>query len=127
VGTETGGGLVDTTVKATTGGATETLPAYTIARIVPQIHGLVQYRWFSFDYTGVDRYLATTENTVVQLPTNMLLLEHLTGWKPYGVLAATFKPDQTGHFGITLSWKDGFAPPKFQRINSVQVGLLVMY
>ncbi len=127
IGTETGGSLVDTTVKATTGGATQTLPTYSIARLVPQIHGQLQLGPVSFDYTGVERYLATTENTVLQLQNNHLLLEHVTGWKPYGVLAATFKPDQTGHLGITLTYKDGFAPPKFQRVNTVQVGVLLIY
>jgi hypothetical protein len=95
--------------------------------LVPQIHGTLQIWHFSFDYTGVDRYLATTENAVVQLASNQLILEHLTGWKPYGVLAASFKPDQTGRFGVTLTYKDGFAPPKFQRVNTVQMGVVYMY
>jgi hypothetical protein len=79
------------------------------------------------DCTGTERYLATTENTVVQLQNNHLILEHLTGWKGYGVLTATFKPDQTGHLGITLTYKNGFAPPKFQRVNTVQAGVLLIY
>jgi hypothetical protein len=127
LGTETGDALVDTTVKATTGTASRTLPAYAIARLVPQIHGLLQLGPVSLDCTGTERYLATTENTVVQLQNNHLILEHLTGWKGYGVLTATFKPDQTGHLGITLTYKNGFAPPKFQRVNTVQAGVLLIY
>ncbi len=127
LGTETGGALVDTTVKATTGTATQTLPTYSIARLVPQIHGLLQLGPVSLDCTGTERFLATTENTVVQLQNNHLILEHLTGWKGYGVLTATFKPDQTGHLGITLTYKNGFAPPKFQRVNTVQAGVLLIY
>jgi hypothetical protein len=127
LGTETGGALIDTTVKATTGGAKATLPTYSIVRLVPQVHGELQMGPVTFDWTGVERYLATTENTVIQLPNNSLLLEHFTGWRPYSVLSATFKPDQSGHFGVTLSYKDGYAPPKFQRINAVQVGVTLIY
>jgi hypothetical protein len=127
LGTETGGSLTDTTVKATTGGRTQTLPAYSVARIVPQVHGLLQLGPVSFDCTGTERYLATTENTVVQLQNNHLLLEHVTGWKGYGALIATFKPDQTGHFALTLTYKNGFAPPKYQRVNTVQAGVLLIY
>jgi hypothetical protein len=131
VGTETGGDLADTTVKATAGGAKATLPTYTIVRFVPEVHAqlqLAQGSWgFAFEFTGTERYLATTENTIIQLSNNSLLLEHLTGWKPYGVLSATIKPDQTGHLAISITYKDGYAPPKFQRINAVQVGVVLMY
>jgi hypothetical protein len=92
-GTETGGALVDTTVKATTRSATQLLPAYSIVRMVEQMHGQLQLGPVSFDCSVTGRYLTSTENTVAQLPNNHLVLEHVRGWRGYGVLAATFKPD----------------------------------
>lgn len=122
-GLETGGSLVDTTVKASTGKATQMLPTFAIVRIVPQIHGLVQYWKFSIDGTVIPRYLATTEYTVIQLKNNSLALKKVNGWNALGTVSGTFNLDSLGHFGITVGYKDGFAPPTFVRVNAVQTGI----
>jgi hypothetical protein len=127
LGMEAGGALVNTTVKATSGSATEVLPSYNIVRIVPQVHGLLQIRKFSVDSTAVIRYLAATENTVVQLPNKTLELEKLSGWKAYWSVNGTWNLDESGHLGVTIVYKDGFCPPKFQRVNTVQGGLTFKY
>jgi hypothetical protein len=126
-GIEAGGALVNTTVKATSGSATEVLPTYSIMRFVPQIHGLLQVWRFSIDSTAAVRYLAVSENTVVQLANKSLKLERLSGWKAYGVITGGWSLDDAGHFAITVAFKDGFAPPKFQRVNTVLAGLMLKY
>jgi hypothetical protein len=127
-GIETGGALVDTTVKASTGNATQKVPTYPIFRVVPQVHALIQWWWFSVDATAVPRYLATTEYTVIQLKNNSLVLKPVTGWNALGTVTGTLSPTGwAGHFGITVSYKDGFAPPTFIRINAVQYGISFKY
>jgi hypothetical protein len=114
-------------VKASSGSATLGLPTYTIARVVPQVHGLLQIWRFSSDVTVTGRYLASTENTVVQLPNHSLVLKQLSGWKGYGVMTNSFNLDPAGHFALTASYKNGFNAPKFQRVNTVLGGILVRY
>jgi hypothetical protein len=126
-GIEAGGALADTTVKASKGTASEVLPQYSIFRLVPQVHGLLQLGKFSFDELFVGRYLAATENTIVQTPSNTLYLHMVQGWKGISTLTGTFAIDPQGNFGITVAFKDGFAPPNYQRVNAVQAGILIKY
>lgn len=126
-GLELGGALKDTIVKASSGKATLPLPSYNIARIVPQVHGLLELGRFSVDATGYARYLATVENTVLEHPDHTLTLERLHGWKGYGVVTGSWTFDPAGHFAFTVSYKDGFAPPKFSRVNTVQSGITLKY
>jgi hypothetical protein len=124
---EAGGALRDTTVSATTGPAKLALPVYSIARIAPQIHGLLQISRASIDATITGRYLATIENTAVQTPTNALYLEHIQGWKGVGTITALYNLDTLGHFCLNFEYRDGFTPPVYQRVNGVQAGLLFKY
>jgi hypothetical protein len=126
-GIETGGAVHDTTVKATTGNATADLPTYSIFRIVPQVHGLLQIWKFSFDTNMTGRYLALTENTIQQTPTDTLILKKESGWKGIETLTSTYNIDSLGHFALNVVFKDGFAPPTYNRVNAVQVGILVKY
>jgi hypothetical protein len=126
-GVEFGGAIVDTTVKATTGKATIDLPTYSIFRIVPQVHGLLEMGRLSIDAVGTPRYLTATESTVVQLPNNSLQLKTVHGWNGYGVITSTCSLDPAGHFSLSATYKNGFAPPKYSRINAVQLGILVMF
>jgi hypothetical protein len=63
----------------------------------------------------------------VQVQTGHLVLEQVRGWKTYAVVTATFKPDEAGHLAITVTYKDGFAPPRFQRVDTVQAGVTLIY
>jgi hypothetical protein len=126
-GLEAGGALVDTTVKASKGSASEVLPQYSIFRLVPQVHGLLQLGKFSFDELFVGRYLATTENTIVQTPANTLYLKTVQGWKGISTLTSSFAIDPQGNFNVTVTFKDGFAPPNYKRVNAVQAGILIKY
>ena len=126
-GVETGGALADTTVHASKGSATEKLPQYPIFRLVPQVHFLVQLWKFGFDESFVGRYLATTENTIVQTPANTLFLHSVQGWKGISTLTSTFALDPQGNFNVTVAFKDGFAPPTYKRVNAVQAGFLIKY
>ncbi len=126
-GLEAGSALIDTTAKATTGKATILVPSYGIARVVTQAHGLLQLSRVSVDLLGTARYLATTENTVVQLPSNQLLIKPVSGWHGYSVLTSSVALDQAKHFSFSVVYKNGFAPPKFSRINAVQSGLTIAF
>jgi hypothetical protein len=124
-GFEAGGALLDTQVRA--GSVSRTLPAYNIVRFVPQVHGLLQVWRFSVDATITGRYLVSPENTVIALPNRSLGLEKLSGWKAYSVINNSISLDSAGHFAITVAHKDGCAPPRFQRVNTIQAGFLVRY
>jgi len=126
-GLEAGGAVVDTTVTASVGKATQSLPAYSIFRVVPQVHGLLEIWRFSFDETMVGRYLVATENTVVETASHSLLLKQLQGWKGISTLTAIYNWDAQGHFAINITFKDGFTPPTYQRVNAVQAGILLKY
>jgi hypothetical protein len=126
-GFELGGALKDTTVKASVGKATLGLPSYNIARVVPQVHGLLELGRFSVDATGYVRYLATVENTVLERPDHTLFLKRLHGWNSYGVVSGSWNIDPAGHFAFTVAYKDGFAPPRFSRVNTVQSGITLKY
>jgi hypothetical protein len=126
-GLEAGGSLVDTTVHASVGKATQVLPTYSIFRPVSQIHGLLEIWKFSIDTSITGRYLVTTENTVVETTSHSLFLEHVQGWKGIGVITATYNLDSQNHFALNITYKDGFAPPTYQRVNGVQAGLLLKY
>jgi hypothetical protein len=126
-GIETGGALVDTTVHATTGKATEVLPTYSIFRVVPQVEGLLELWKFSFNANMTGRFLAVTENTVLQTRSNALVLTRVSGWKGIGMLTTTYNLDSLGHFAVNVVFKDGFAPPTYKRVNAVQAGILIKY
>jgi len=126
-GFEIGGALKDTIVKASSGKDTLPLPSYNIARVVPQVHGLLEFGRFSVDATACVRYLATVENTVLERQDHSLFLKRLHGWNSYGVISGSWNFDPAGHFAFTVSYKDGFAPPKFSRVNTVQSGITLKY
>lgn len=127
LGAELGGALVDTTVKASVGTATARLPAYNIARIVPQAHAVFEVGRLSVDVNGTPRYLATVENSVIESPTHSLALKREHAWKALGVFTGAFNIDAAGHFAWTVTYKDGFAPPTYSRANTVQSGITIKY
>jgi hypothetical protein len=143
-GFEGGGALIDTTQQASSGKATISVPAYNIARVVPQIRGLVQWEpqktgtlgLLTFDDTIVSRYLFATENTVEQYiipasgsnPASIgLLLRPIGGWKAYNTLVGSWYPPNSANVAFTATYNDGFNPPKFSRVNSVTIGVTIMY
>ncbi|HZE71025.1 MAG TPA: hypothetical protein VE135_16065 [Pyrinomonadaceae bacterium] len=126
-GLEAGGALLDTTISASSGKAKLVLPTYSIVRAVPQVHGLLEIWKFSIDATMTGRYLFTAENTVVETASHSLFLQQVQGWKGIGSVTGIYNWDPQGHFGITIAYKDGFAPPTYQRVNAVQVGLVLKY
>jgi hypothetical protein len=140
-GVESGGALIDTTQKASSGNAKIAVPAYNIARIVPQIHGVLEWKpiknagvgVFTFDDTFTGRYLLETENTVEQYvipgtpPTVGLLLRPISGWKGYNSFVTNWYPPRSSNAAIGITFNDGFNAPKFSRVNSVTIGVTIMY
>jgi hypothetical protein len=126
-GFETGGALEAVTItnsktKATVG----TIPTYPIARAVPQVDGILQYRSFSFESDLIARYLFTTEHTSVTDNAGNPYLETVTGWKAVNVGTFSFKPDDQ-HYAFTIGYTNGFAAPTYQRVNGIKIGLQVSY
>jgi hypothetical protein len=124
---EAGSALRDTIQTASVGKATILVPSYSIARIGPQVHGLLQLWNASLDIKTTGRFLATTENTVRQLKDNSLLLIPINAWQGYADANANWNLDPTGHLAVNLTYKNGFAPPRFTRVNTVQAGILLRY
>jgi hypothetical protein len=124
---EFGSALKDITATATVGKATIRVPSYAIARIGPQLYAKIELWNASFDVRATARYLAVTENTVRQLPNNSLLLRPLNAWQGYEEANANWNLDSSGHLAINVCYKNGFAPPKFNRVNTVQAGLLLKF
>jgi hypothetical protein len=115
------------TVHASKGNAKETLPQYPIFRVVPQIHFLLQLGRFSFDELFTGRYLATSENSIVETASHSLYLQKVQGWKGISVLTSSLALDPQGNFNINVTFKDGYAPPNYKRVNAVQAGILIKY
>lgn len=108
-------------------GDTANLPTYSIFRIVPQVEGLLELWKFSFNANMTGRFLAVTENTVLQTPANNLVVTRVNGWKGLGTLTTTYDIDSLGHFAVNVVFKDGFAPPTYKRVHAVQAGILIKY
>jgi hypothetical protein len=124
---EAGGALRDTTIHATKGPATLNLPSYNIARFGVKVHTLFEMGRASVDYTIVGRYLTQTENSVFQTPSNTLFLKSFSGLKAYSTLTGAIGVDSAGHFAISVTYQDGFNPPKYNRSNSVLTGITLKY
>lgn len=127
LGFEGGAALVDTTATASVGKAKINVPSYDILRVKPQVHGFVEAGSVTFDVKVVGRYLAITENTVNELPNHSLLLNPINGWHGYAEGNVTWNVDPTGHIGLNLVYKNGYSPPKFVRVNTVQIGVVIKY
>jgi hypothetical protein len=131
-GIESGGALIDTTAQNTKKTQKITVPAYSIERVVPQIHGLYQQSigWaglLSFDSTLTSRYLFDVENTVPQAPNGSISIKGVSGWKAINTLTSTWNPPKNNNVGLTVTYKDGYDAPKFLRVNSVLIGVLIEF
>lgn len=125
--TEDGSALKDTTAKATTGTATILVPSYKIARLGPQINGVLELWNLSFNVKAAGRYLITQENTVHQLKNNSLILVPINAWQGYAEADANWNIDPTKHLALNLTYRNGSIPPTFIRVNCVQAGLLLKF
>jgi hypothetical protein len=131
-GIESGGALIDTTAQNTKKTQKITVPQYSIERVVPQIHGLYQQSigWaglLSFDSLFTGRYLFDAENTVSQAADGTLSIKRVSGWKGIYTLTSTWNPPKSNNVGISVTFKDGFDAPKFSRVNSVLIGVLIEF
>ncbi|QHN03793.1 hypothetical protein FTO74_10715 [Granulicella sp. WH15] len=126
-GIEAGRAIRDKTVTATSGKASLVLPEYSIFRIVPQVHSILQFWKISTETTVVGRYLVATENTILQTKSNALHLEHLQTWRALCTATATYSDSSASHVGLTIKYTNGFDAPTYARVNSIQAGLLIKY
>jgi hypothetical protein len=131
-GVESGGTLLVTTAQNTKKTQSIEVPKYNIERVVPQIHGQYQQTIGSLGYLTLDsliksRYLFTSENTVRQSTSGVLALKEVSGWKALETFTGTWSPPQNTNVGITATYKNGFDAPKFSRVNSVLIGVLIQF
>jgi len=47
------------------------------------------------------------------------------GWKGYTETGITWMSDPPSHIGVSAANKNGFPPPKFNRVNTIQLGVLI--
>ena len=143
-GMEAGGAITDTVQKASSGNSKVTVPTYNIVRIVPQMHGILEWKpakgagvgVLTFDDTFTGRYLLATENTVEQyrIPASGsttasvgLQLRPINGWKGYNSFVTTWFPPHSANAGLGITYNDGFSASKFSRVNSVTIGLTILF
>jgi len=131
-GVESGAALIDTTATNKKKTKTITVPSYSIDRVVPQVHALYQQSLSSaglltFDSTLTSRYLFDEENTVREATDGSLSIKPLSGWKAINTLTSTWNPPKSSNVALTVTYKDGFDAPKFSRVNSVLIGVLLEF
>jgi|GEM_PF-5565285 len=124
---ETGHKIGTSVVQNSDKSASLSLPDYGIARPSVQSHALLQLYRISADCVFTGRYLAITEDSVLEHKDKSLYLYQFHGWKGYQVLTGAYQVDPIGHWAISVTYDNGFSPPTFSRANSVQIGLLVKY
>jgi hypothetical protein len=128
IGFETGDALSTTTVKNPSTKATiGVIPTYSIARFVPQIDGLYQFRNFSLESYLTGRYLFTTEHTAVNNKAGIPYLETVSGWKAVNVLTFSYSPGSSSHVKFNVAYTEGFSAPTYQRADGVKIGVAVAY
>jgi len=131
-GVDSGGALIDTTAKNKKKTQSIKVPAYGIERVVPQTHALWQQSigpagLLTVDSSFISRYLFETENTVREAKDGSLSIKQVSGWKAIHTLTSTWNPPRNGNVGITATYKNGFDQPKFSRVNSVLIGVLIQF
>lgn len=126
-GFETGSALSTVDVKnPTTKAFVGTIPTYAIARLVPQVDGIYQYKWLQLEDLFTGRYLFATETTSVNDKRGNPYLEAVSGAKAVNALKFTVTP-AAQHFAMTVTYTNGFAAPTYQRANGVKIGATVKY
>lgn len=126
-GFEGGGALAAVTVtNSKTKKTVGIIPTYSIARVVPRIDGIFQYRLFTFESDLTGRYLFVTESTAVNDKAGNPYLKTVSGWKAVNVGTFSVAPaDQ--HYALTICYTNGFSAPTYQRANGVKIGVQVKY
>ncbi len=137
LGTEVGSALSSDTVKSADKSSSVDLPTYTIARLRPRFAATLEIRKVTFSLSVVPRYLfdseSVTRETNVPLasdPTKqsaMVYLWHAQGFRPYGEAGVAWQFDRDGHISISTTYKLGSLPPNFDKINTVQTGLQIVF
>ena len=54
-----------------------------------------------------------------------LSIKRASGWRVINTLTSAWNPPKNNNVGITVTYKDGFDAPKFSRVNSVLIGVLI--
>lgn len=104
----------------------ETVPEHSIARFYGGFLSKVQFWRFQLtcDSSLVDMF---THETIGFTTTKGVALRRLTGVHPHNKPDLTFFIDQAHHYGLDVTWENGRTAPNFEYLNTVNVGIKVIY
>ncbi len=136
-GTELGGARSADTAKSSDKATSVTIPTYGIARLRPKVSMTLEYKRLSFTLSATPRYLFRTENVTresnVPSPSDpsksiaQIRLSQVKGFKPFAEAGIAYALDREGHYAFSVAYKLGSLPPNFDRVNTVQTGLVVKF
>jgi hypothetical protein len=128
VGSELGGALYSQeidfqqTVDGSKVDKTLKLPQYGIVRLRPKVAAALEIRKLTLSATGTARYLANTEPTPRKLADKTYIQANRKGWLGYGEFSIAYLLKSV--ISVDVTYKVGAVPPVFQRVNTVQSGIV---
>lgn len=103
-----------------------TVPTYGISRLYGGLQASAQYGRNTVSIDGSYVYLFLPETASFSL-NKVNYIHTVSGFLPHAKLKYSFYLDDTKHFAGTIVWENGAAPPSWQYLNKVSVGLQVTY
>jgi hypothetical protein len=136
-GTEVGGALSADTVKSDDETASISRPTYRIARIRPKASFSYQYKLIDVGVSITPRYLFANEKVTRerQVPdpkdaskqVTDIYVKDARGLRAYGEATLNIALDRFGHVALSSTYKWGSLPPNFDKVQTVQTGILIRY
>jgi hypothetical protein len=91
-----------------------------ILRLRPRVRALFEYKRLTLDAHAALRALLATERTSVEAG-GTLAVQELDMWQPYSHVGLSFAFAE--HAALDSTYKVGYQPPTFRRVNVVQTGI----
>jgi len=131
LGIEAGRSFVDVTTSNKSKTAAVSTTPYNIVRPRPRIRAFLEFKWVSFEFNAALRYLALEEQAgrVVSPDDSKspVILRRIHGFRPYGDASINIPLDRGKHLNLNTKYKLGSLPPLFNKVNTVQSGLLIAF
>jgi hypothetical protein len=114
------------TITNSTTHSSEIVPEHSIARFYGGLVSKIQFWRFqlSCDSSVVDMF---TNETIGFTTSKGVALRRLTGVHPHNKPDFTVFIDQAHHYGLDITWENGRIAPNFEYLNTVNVGIKVIY
>jgi hypothetical protein len=127
-GGEFGGSFIDRSVKASASSAQVNLPSNAVARLRPRARLFLEFHRLTLDVSAAGRYLLPAENVTRESRDGKNIhVEQVSGFKPYGEAGLSIGLDSSGHIALSSTFKLGWQPPTFVKVNTIQSGILIRY